>query len=704
MRVGEQVKDGTPAVSPRSKYSEIEGLRGIAATLVAVFHIWIGGVSGGVDVFFVVSGFLITRTLLGHIGRWGEVRIGYFLRRLLRRLLPTAFIVLAATAVVAVVVLPQQQWRALGEQLVASLLYVENWYLGFTAVDYNAADQSRSFLQHFWALSIQMQFYLLWAVVFAGLVVLCRYSRLSITRSLVVGVAGLVALSFVLSLVLTAVNPQFTYFNPAARVWEFGMGGLVALLGSKVRLSGGGVAAALSWVALGALGLTGLIATTLGASFPGWIAAVPVLSATLLLASVDNAGAHSAHRLLRLRPLVWLGGISYAFYLWHWPVLVATNYVLGGERGALGGGAVIVLSIILAWVTTRFLEWLQGSRTFVVGVSGRVITRAATVALGSVVVVAGVALIALSPSALTAEEKAEQEAILSDTATCWGARALDSRAICEEHPSDVVLPFGDPALDLAAVHTPACNVGNGSDALVPCQWVTSDPTVRVALIGNSHAGSWFPALMRIAQEQGWQVDTYMKDACAFNTTYRANGNDEWEQSCVSWNEKLSASLAAAPAYDFVMTSASAGNARFVASDGSISLDAGVRGYEDVWRPLVERGTAVIVMRDYPRGSEEAIVCSQRDPNGSCGRELDGEALPDVSRDAIASAALGTRGVELVDMTQWFCRDGFCPSLIGGVHVYRDPGHLTSAYAYSLGPYLEAELRDVDAVERLFTVP
>lgn len=244
---------------------EIEGLRAVAAVLVAIFHIWVGGVSGGVDVFFVVSGFLITTTLLKQIERHGKIRPLSFLGRLLRRLVPSALVVLTVTLAATWVFTPDALKERTFREITASSLYYENWALALSSVDYLNKEDPHTAVQHFWAMSTQGQFYVIWAALFflAGLVVINRGRRVKISLILIIGST---LTSFVYSIWLTSANQPFAYFSPFTRVWEFGLGAILAFVIARVSL-GKLSSFILGWVGLIAVLICGFV-LPVGSSFP----------------------------------------------------------------------------------------------------------------------------------------------------------------------------------------------------------------------------------------------------------------------------------------------------------------------------------------------------------------------------------------------------------------------------------------------------
>ena len=304
----------SPSLRQTGIRPEIQALRALAVGLVVVYHLWPDAVPGGfigVDVFFVISGFLITALLLREIERTGAVSLSAFWARRARRILPAALVTVFACGLVMAAVVPMSLWPQWLDEMRASTLYVQNWQLASDAVDYFAiAEHTPSPVQHFWSLSVEEQFYLLWPVV---LLATARNRR-----ALVGGMAVLTVLSLAYSLFATATNPAAAYFVTPARAWEFGAGGLLAAAGAASRPS-----RLLCFAGLTAI-VAGAFAFSVATPFPGWAALVPVLGAM----AVIRAGA--ASRALAVRPLQFLGDISYSLYLWHWPLIVLAPFALAG--------------------------------------------------------------------------------------------------------------------------------------------------------------------------------------------------------------------------------------------------------------------------------------------------------------------------------------------------------------------------------------
>ena len=343
---------------PRNKRrADIEGLRAVAALLVAVYHIWFGTVSGGVDVFLLLTGFLITGSLVRSMERDGRIAYGAFLAKLVKRLFPAGAVVLGAVLVGTYLFLPRSRWIDLIAEVQASALYYGNWHLALGSVDYMADNTSASPVQHFWSLAIQGQFYLLWPIIITIAALVAFRFGLSTRRTALVAVGTVLAGSFSYSLWITTYDPVWAYFDTGARLWELALGGVLALVISHLRLPRA-LRDVAGWVGLVALVSCGMVIGD--ADFPGHMSLWPTLAAVLIIvagAGDEEPGRLSANRLLGLRPLTRLGGHAYTLFLWHWPILVFHLEITDQVRPTPSGGFLVLgISFVAAIATSRLVD------------------------------------------------------------------------------------------------------------------------------------------------------------------------------------------------------------------------------------------------------------------------------------------------------------------------------------------------------------
>lgn len=642
-----------PRSGTRRYRPEIEGLRAVAAILVVVFHVFVGRVSGGVDVFFAVAGFLITLILLEQAERSGALDAARYFARLMTRLLPLALVVLTVVAVVVMAMAPvwyQPVWLA---QVGWSALYAENWALARASVEYLGAGALASPVQHFWAMSMQGQFYVLWFVLVLGGLGAARLLPGARVRGVVgAGMLVLFAASFGTSVWLTATSPALSYFHTGTRVWEFAAGGLLALGITRLPSLGTVAGRVLGWGGL-ALILSGGLLIGEPTNFPGYAALWPVAGAIMVILAGEATGAGdrgSATRLLGSAPLVAIGGMSYALYLWHWPILTFTRMLtMQAHVDLLPGLAIIAVSFALAYASTRLVEgparrWLTSNLT-----SGLILRLGLSV----------VGLLALVVFAL---------AQMSSTAL---------RVLVGEDRTASVANLASAREDFPQVYLDGCVQQLGRSSVITCEHGDPDADVTVMLTGGSHAAHWFPALEALADQRHWRLVTATKDACRF--TARADEQTLGGDSCGVWNQALLRQILDDPP-DMIVTTAT------VSDGGGEGAERMPDGYLEQWRALGRAGVQVVAIRDTPRWYRDPVDClwAHDDDPQSCAVERGYSLSVDSPIDALVDPPAN---VSFVDVNDLICSDDTCPAAIGGLAVYWDLSHLTATFARSLAPAL-----------------
>ena len=633
---------------------DLQGLRAIAVALVIVYHLWPRALPGGfvgVDVFFVLSGFLITGHLHRELRETGTVRLRAFWARRVRRLLPAASVVLIACFALMLALVPLSMWQRTISEIAASALHVQNWALFAGAVDYLGAENDPTLVQHFWSLSVEEQFYLVWPVL---LLLAARWPR--------VALGGVLVASFAYS-VLAGGGAH--YFDTGVRAWEFAAGGLLAVAAPILR---GWVGEAASWLGYGAI-VAAAVLFSGATSFPGYAALLPVVGTLLVIAG--------SNRLASARPLVFLGDHSYALYLWHWPLIVVAPYVIDGEAGPL----VIALSLLLAMLTKRFVE----DRT-------RLLPPRVPLVAGALAVTLLVAASTVTGVSLGASNAATARQALVDFRTdpCYGAAALVEPG-CES-------PFEAPAgLRSAFAPVDKGSLGQPCDAtdaeLVVCSYGdTTSPDHTVALIGNSHAGHLVAALEAYGEDNGWQVDLMRKTGCTGVSL--APLTRETDAECADWTQDVVDRVLGDPDIDIVVVATNNGSSEYLA-ERPVTTEEADQLREAIGETLagfVASGRTVVAIGDVPATDQPAPACVdqnhlQYDPCAT--PRADGEEHGNL----VAEAARATDGVGFVDMLPWFCDEELCHVAIGGVVTYIDEHHLSASYSRSLAPYLGAAIEE-----------
>lgn len=671
-------------VSPVSR--EIQALRAFAVVAVLLYHLWPARISGGfvgVDVFFVVSGFLITAHLARELTATGTIAVGRFWARRARRLLPASFLVLAVTPVATLAVVPSGYWQQFFREIGASALYIENWALAANAVDYLAAENIASPVQHYWSLGVEEQIYLVWPLLLIVAAVMAR--RIVRLRPLAVPVTVLAVLvaSFVYSATLVINGSAVAYFVTPARVWEFAAGGLLALAGAHLHRIPAAVAAAMAWA-----GWIGLIAVIMlfdeSTPFPGHGALLPVAFTLLVIAAGAPAVAWSPARLVSLRPIQWLGDVSYSTYLWHWPLIVLLPFALDRALTTTDKIVILAITLVLAALSTRFVEqpfrfarWSSGLRPRVV-LAGAVTLSLVFVA-GSAAVWVTVQRSTDAALAAAAEQAAQAE-------RCFGAGAALDPQGCAEFATTTLSP--SPALardDRHAAYTENCITPTASVELRTCEFGDAEADFRVAIIGDSHAANWFPAFDRLANERGWQLITHLKSACPESTAIKRNTVIEAETSCLAWNEQMATGDHIERPYDLVVVSYSA------AADSYDDPETAIEGFIGAWQKYIDGGSTIVVVADNARNTREVVEClvTNEAAPSACSVPFD-QAYPGDDNMVAAAARIPDQAV-VIETSDIFCQDGMCNAAIGGVVVYRDSHHLTKTFATTLASFIGERL-------------
>ncbi|SOB99020.1 peptidoglycan/LPS O-acetylase OafA/YrhL [Ureibacillus xyleni] len=647
--------------APTKKFRpEIEGIRAVAAILVAVYHIWLGKVSGGVDVFFIVSGFLITTSLLAKIEREGHINLFEYLLGLVKRLIPLAFTVLTVTSLLSILIMPKVQWEQIISEVIASGLYYENWQLAFNSVDYLEQNNEASPLQHFWALSLQGQFYITWPlIIILSFFIARKLFKTPERKTLLATLSILFTLSISYSIYKTIVNQPWAYFDTFARVWEFSLGGIVAIIITLIPLKSV-YSALIGWVGLGIICLTGVL-LPVSTVFPGYAALLPTIGVILIILAAENGHRFGVEKLLGSKPLLFMGSISYGFYLWHWPLLIFYLTYFKKETVSLSAGLVILsLTFILSYVSTKVLE--APVRKLNVKYSKvKLVSIATSFALPVTFVVF------LWGTQLT-EEKS-----IYNLEDYPGANALAVQMTVKPdiEPIPSMLEIKENLPEFYSVED--CVTRSG-ERVTKCSFgETKKPEHTIALVGGSHSGHWFPALMGFAEELKMQIDVYNHDGCRFSND---DFNGTLTEACMKWNELVIQEIIKNPP-DLVFTTAN------LNKNDTIPI-----GYIQQWEKL-EGVTKVFAVRDNPRMSENVPLCLEREKdNIDCSLPRDealSSVLPWENTKEIPS------NVFFADMSDYFCDDETCYSVIGNIIVYRDAHHITAEYARTLSPFLKEHI-------------
>ncbi|MEU6347585.1 acyltransferase family protein [Streptomyces sp. NPDC046977] len=660
---------------------DIQGLRAVAVTMVVLAHADVPHLAGGyagVDVFFVISGFLITTLLLREVLATGTVSLRAFYARRALRLLPASTIVVLATVAGAWLFLSKIRFAEYAGDALGSSLYAVNFRLAVHGTDYFAQSAPPSPFQHFWSLAVEEQFYLLWPLLLPAAARLTRRRR-----GLALPLAVLCLVSFGLSVWTTQGSPSWAYFGFHTRAWELGAGALTALAAVRLRRLPARWAAPMTWAGLGAVLLSAVVFDT-NTPFPGYHALLPVLGAVLVLAGgCAPAPKWGARALLARRPMTWLGGLSYGWYLWHWPLLVIVPVALGVPADPLLGVGLGALALLPAWLTLHLVENRVRFHPALLRRPGRGLVLGAALTTGAVATVlvasafppavgSSASAPALKPALTAAPDPGERLAELLDGA----ATSL---------PGNLSPALADITSVRSAVYQDGCHVNYGSTAVPRCVYGDTSADRTVVLFGDSHAAQWFPALDRLAKARHWKLVSLTKASCKVAAVTTVNGAGPY-RACDQWRAKALDRIHALHPALVVASSSDAGTPSRPADD---PLRQWTAGFEATYRALARDGTRVVALLDTPWPRADAVDCAAAHPFhlDVCTNHLPG-AVHDPVRGAANRAAARTTGATVLDPTRWFCTDaGACPVVVGDVFVYRDESHMADAYAEALAPVL-----------------
>jgi peptidoglycan/LPS O-acetylase OafA/YrhL len=619
---------------------DIQALRAIAVMMVVTFHLWPNRLPGGfagVDVFFVISGFLISSALFGELADAGKVQLAKFWARRIRRLLPAALLVIAITAAVSLLVVPTFTRRSFFAEAIASTFYFENWQLAASATNYFAGESSP--FQHYWSLAVEEQFYIVWPL---ALTAISLFAKRRTIRFLPGILAAFVVASFAYSLYLSYAQPDLAYFSTFARVWEFGIGASLALLGHRVKLTSVGQAC-LSLGGAAAIGFASLILNE-NIAFPGWAALLP----TLGTAAVILAGMHAIptwlDRLYGLKPIRFTGEISYSLYLWHWPLIILLPWATGYQPRAIELIFVLIATFVVAWASKKFVE--DRFRAMPALTSRRPRFTYFLAALASTAIL----VLSLIGTGITANQM---------------ANASGQTQTLDRAKNDTADPDHKCMTEAEATDVKICKYGRlGAD-------------YRVLLVGDSHAAMHLGAWKQLAEAGGFELNLAYKASCSFNLERRSDSARG--QTCQQWNLNLQKRLAVEKPYNLVLASHYTA-VRATQIEGQ-SKAATVAGFKAAWAPLQKRGSTVVAIRDGVNMDAQMRHCWETSvyDASKCSMAEKDAFIEDLAQRAASSPP----GALTMDFTDLYCQNGECPAMVDGVYVYRDNSHISLLFSQNM---------------------
>ncbi|MEU6348929.1 acyltransferase family protein [Streptomyces sp. NPDC047072] len=651
---------------------DIQGLRAVAIMMVVAMHCGILDIHGGVDVSFVLSGFLIGGQLFAEIDKTGKVSLTKFWARRFRRLTPPMAVVIVGTAVLAWMYGSPLRFRSYIEDGLSASLSFLNWRLVETGTDYFANDGTQSPYQHFWSLGIEEQFYAAAPIILVALVWISRKifrNRALVALFLTAAIAG----SFYLGWSKTSENQPLAYFSTHTRIWEITCGVLLALAAPLVSRMNTGLAAVVSWLGLGTVLVTAMLISD-ETPLPGYAVAGPVIGAVMVIAGGCANPRFGAERLLDNPVLDFVGNVSYGWYLTHWPLLVLWPSITDRDFTFEERMRVVVLSFLVAIVMHYAVERRFKKNVSLVtrpwkGVFTGGFTTASTA--GAMVLAAIVPLhLATASSGAVAAGYTDRTSVRK-AVTVTKLSALTQSALPQA--------LGDTT-DRDCIATIEVTRYQPLDT---CVVGASDAKTTMALFGDSHAWQWMDLYDMIGKDLGIRVTVISKAGCSPQMYRILNPqvNREYRE-CDSWRESAFAALTKSKPDVIVVAD-------------RVRQEAGRDGAVAAWKVLQKTGSQLVYMTDTPQPGQNVPDClaTHLDDATACNRP-EWQALEYTDFRAMEKEVAEKYGAEIIDTTDAFCANDVCPSVIGDQVVYYDNSHITSSYSKTLKPFLEPALEKI----------
>jgi len=620
-------------VSTKPKIHQIQALRALAALLVVLFHAKLSpGGFIGVDIFYVISGYLITGLVIKEINLKESFDYRAFYLRRAKRLLPASLGVLALTALASWLVLPPTVRGALGKDILAASLYISNYLFAWWQNDYQNLNVTPSPVIHYWSLAVEEQFYIFWPIL---VFTLWRIGR---RRLVAVGLAITTILSFVLSLFLTVVNPIWAFYSLPTRAWELGIGALLLFIPDSFNVKRTLVKRLSVWFGLSAL-VFSLVAFSERTPFPGYNALLPTMGAAIMIAGIAF-WPPVLNDLSKLRVVQWLGEISYPFYLWHWPLLVLPSTRFGRPLTLIERIFFMLLTALAADLTHRYIEKPIAARRF----TPKKIFRSSVIA----------------------------------TALC----ALTGLAILATDHSSITLSNGKSisianVMQKPRVYLDDCHVNNGEVKSGDCTYGDTTSSKTIVLYGDSHAAQWFPALEKLANARRFKLISLTKSACPAPEVKKVQMGAYKNADCFKWRENTLKRIHDLKP-DAVIVS---GFEHFDVPDSLGSRQSWwANGQMVAYSHLFGSSKNLIYISDTPHPQRDIPNCLASNGGAKC--DDNEKSDPQISGNFIK-----------VDPTPWLCNQT-CPAIVNGIVAYRDASHISVEMSQSLSLELEAVLTDL----------
>jgi peptidoglycan/LPS O-acetylase OafA/YrhL len=664
--------------------TDIEGLRAVAIVAVLLCHAGIPFFAGGyvgVDVFFVISGFLITKLLVGELDRSGSISLRRFYARRAKRLLPLSAILLATVALFSVLLLSPVRAVEVSGDIISSAFYAANWHFAAQSVDYFAQDIEPSPVLHLWSLAIEEQFYVVWPTLLLAATWFQRRRGRSVRPVLWATLTVVFVGSLLLGIQMTNDQPASAYFSTFGRAWELALGGGLAMLGA-VRIPRA-AAAGIGWAGLAAI-VYAAIAFDATTPFPGTAALIPTLGTAALILAGSSVYAQvkgAAAAPLSLRPVRYVGRISYSWYLWHWPALIFAA-VIWGPLSIAAGIAVVLVSLVPTVLTHHLVEDpVRRARNL-----ARLPNRALALGAACMAVAVGAGLL------LTDVQPTLETAPISQVK---GAAALGEQVEPQQSASAVRPNPLRARADRSRAFYDGCLVGIEGTNSNRCLYGDPHGTRTLILFGDSHAMQYFAPLEELAEKNHWRLLALTKAECTpGEVKIRSMVADREYSQCDSWRQKTLERIEEAGGRATVVMSGDTAYTAYGSAgeelSGTANSDALEAGYAATLERIHQAGLKTVVIKDTPASASDVPSCVSEDLGHleSCAFKR----VRDWNLEFDVRAAEANPGTHLIDLTAEICPGELCRAVIGNALVYRDKSHLTATFARTLSPWIEEGLR------------
>lgn len=717
------------------KRRDVEGLRALAVIAVVLYHAHFLGLEGGfvgVDVFFVISGFLITTLLVREHAATNRISLAHFYGRRARRLLPASAVVIVGTLIAANTWLEPLRLRDLGKDAIASGAFVANIGFARRGTDYLQSALPPSALQNYWSLAVEEQFYVVWPALLS----LLMWRGKSAARRAGYGILILSVTSLIVCVWQTSASQPWAFFGLHARAWELGVGALLAINWQAIDNLNDRVRSIIGWVGLATV-VSSFFVINETMRFPGAVALVPVLGTAFVLIGGD--ATHSGPVVVLRHPFMqWVGSRSYSIYLWHWPALIIGTAALEGSSNPIERIGLLAIAAVGAELSFRFIEnpirrapmfvqrnraaLLLGLALIAISVTAGAILRGRSITFATddvaatptflatttsvpqnapamTTVVAPITTLGEPTTSSAPSESTTPASLPTIVSPAEPPEAIIDAIDTDRVPQNMEPSIGDASGDKPLVYANGCHLD--VDPVSPGDCAFGDTTSRfsIALFGDSHAAQWFPALDSIAKRHNWRLLSFTKSGCPpiAEPTYNPIAGSVYSE-CLPWQANVVKRLAAEKvAIVFISY-----------SNRLLQVDSHEPFPDSVWREgfaklipeLRAGGTEPILITDtpYPKSDVPTCLSDNISEVGNC-IFLRATGI-DASRHATNTAAATDNAAQVLDVSNWLCASDRCPVIVGNVLVYRDSNHITTKFADVLSPLIDAAISPyVEAVRQ-----